>query len=58
MSLQVIFDTAFSERVVTAEMAQALDSILWSRKFSQQEMISLAVMTELLESGEIVQLAA
>ena len=58
MSLQVIFDTVFAERVITEEMENALKSMLWSHDFSQQDMISLATMTEMLESGEIVQLAA
>lgn len=57
MSLQVIFDTAFAERVITPEMEEALKEMLWTRHFSQQDMISLAVMTELLEAGKIVQLA-
>ena len=56
MSLQTIFNTAFSLRVVTPEMDEALRSLLWSHPFSTEEMESLTLMTEMLESGEIVQL--
>ena len=56
MSLQTIFNTAFSTKVVTPEMDEALRSLLWSREFSQQEMESLALMTRMLASGEIIQL--
>ncbi|AFY37446.1 hypothetical protein Lepto7376_1076 [[Leptolyngbya] sp. PCC 7376] len=58
MSLQAIFHMAFSQRVITPEMEEALRSILWSRQFSKKEMESLALMTNMLESGEIVQLNA
>ena len=58
MSLQAIFDIAFSQRVVTPQMEASLSSLLWSHKFSKEEMQSLAIMTRMLESGEIAQLRA
>ena len=58
MSLQAIFDTAFTQKVVTPEMEVSLNRLLWSHQFSWQEMKSLAVLAEQLESGEIQVLSA
>ena len=56
MSLQIIFDTAFTSKIVTPEMEQSLNELLWSHQFSWQEMKKLAILTEQLESGEIQML--
>ncbi|AFY37447.1 hypothetical protein Lepto7376_1077 [[Leptolyngbya] sp. PCC 7376] len=58
MSLQAIFDTAFTEKIVTPEMEYSLNKILWSHQFDAYEMKSLAILTEMLESGEITVLSA
>ena len=58
MSLQVIFETAFTQKVVTPEMEETLSQLLWSHQFSWQEMKALEVLTEQLESGEIEILTA
>lgn len=58
MSLQVIFDTAFTEKIVTPEMEKSLNQLLWSHQFSWQEMKTLAILTEQLESGEIQVISA
>ncbi|WP_171971809.1 hypothetical protein [[Limnothrix rosea] IAM M-220] len=58
MSLQVIFETAFTHKVVTPAMEDSLNKLLWSHQFSWQEMKALEILTEQLESGEIKVLAA
>ena len=58
MSLETIFETAFTQRIVTPEMEHSLNEILWSRDFNTHELNSLAALTDMLEAGEIALLAA
>lgn len=53
MSFQSIIETAFSQKIITPEMEEHLRSILFSEKFTAQDLINLKSLTEQIESGEI-----
>ncbi|MGB2924595.1 MAG: hypothetical protein WBB82_04805 [Limnothrix sp.] len=58
MTFQILFETALAQKIMTPDMEAALESMLWSYKFTWQEMNFLEILTQKLEAGEIKQISA